>query len=160
MLFILIPTISDIITIMKPSFPLFGVSFLWIYQLPMFQLSKWPLNDIQVKGVSIAWAYPLCHVTNMSILYANSKTLHRLARSLWKNWLLHRFHFSEAIVMNLSEHIEKAIKTSPLCVLYFFRTCNNIVNQLLHPPHLYHYFHQSYALYGEWGFSFQKRQLG
>ena len=143
MLFILVPTISDIITIMKPSFPLFGVSFLWIYQLPMFQLSKWPLNDIQVKGVSIAWAYPLCHVTNMSILYANSKILHRLARSLWKKWLLHCFHFSEAIVMDLTGHVKKLPELAPPVYCILDVPVTPLSTNSCTPPHLYHCFHHS-----------------
>ena len=59
-------------------------------------------------------------------------------------------------MIDLTGHIEKATETSPPCIFYFVRPCNTVVNQSLHPPHLYHCFHQLQALDGEWGFLAKK----
>mmetsp|Transcript_4027 Transcript_4027/g.7180 ORF Transcript_4027/g.7180 Transcript_4027/m.7180 type:complete len:97 (+) Transcript_4027:187-477(+) len=88
------------------------------------------------------------------------KSLYWFARSLQKYLIVASFLFFEAIVMDLMVQIERATKTSPPTAYCIVSSLQQYQYLILAPPHLYHCFHQSKSLDGEWGVLVQNRQLG
>ena len=134
MLFNIVPILSGKVTTMKPSLPFSSVSFLWIYQLPTFPFSKWPLNDMSGRDF-IGMCLLNLPCSQDGIL--SPKSLHRFARYLQKYLIVASFLFCWSNFDRSNGANWKGYQNyPPHCVLHLFSPCSNINIPFLRRPHL------------------------